>query len=98
MSGKEVTQFQVTNFSIMESTLTRLGHNFKKQNDSLIVERPYYNIVVEKNSVSCDTMNKTEVERIIYEYQKDFQIYECKIRGEQYNIVENEDEIIIVVD
>jgi hypothetical protein len=97
MSGKVVVSFQVTNMLIMEDTLKRLGHQFKKTSDGLIIERPYYNIDITKNQISCDSMNKNEVEKIRYEYQKDFQLHERAVRGETYDVAETRDEIVITV-
>jgi len=97
MSGKISVLFEVKNMTIMEETLKRLNHAFSKQDNSLIVKRSYYNIVIEKNNISCDSMNRNEVESIKAEYQRDFQIHERTIRGETFEVTETSNEIVIMV-
>jgi hypothetical protein len=98
MSVKVVTAFEITNFQIMEEVLQKLGYTFKKQDSQLIINKPYYDIIISKNEVSCDSMNKTEIEKIMWSYQKEFQIKERILRGETYNVVETEDEVVIIVE
>jgi len=97
MSGKVVVAFKVTNMEIMEQTLIRLNHEFESTDDGFIIKRPYYDIEIASEKISCDSMNTNEVDKIKYEYQKDFQIYERTIRGEQFEVTETKDEIIILV-
>jgi hypothetical protein len=97
MSGKILIGFEVANMTIMEETLKRLNHAFSKKNGSLVVKRNYYDIVIEKNNISCDSMNRNEVETIKAEYQRDFQVHERTLRGETFEVTETSNEIVIMV-
>ncbi|MDD5649335.1 MAG: hypothetical protein PHF86_02810 [Candidatus Nanoarchaeia archaeon] len=97
MSNKIVVQFSVSNMSVMEDTLKRLGHAYVKDGSNLKINRPYYPISINSNEISCDSMNKSEVNVLIYEYQRDFYIKERIVRGESYEVTETNNEIIITV-
>jgi hypothetical protein len=97
MSGKIVICFHVASLLIMEETLKKLGHTVTKNNDVMTINRPYQNIVIAKNEVSCDTMDQEMVANIKAQYQKAYQIHERTIRGEQFEVTEVANEIVIVV-
>lgn len=97
MSGKIIISFAVTNMLLMEDTLKRLGHSYTKNKNGLSIPRSYYNIEINENKISSDSMNRLEVEKIKFEYQRDFQIHERAIRGESYEVAETKDEIVILV-
>jgi hypothetical protein len=81
----------------MEDTLKKLGYEYTKTNEGLSINRPYYPIEITKNEISCDSMNQRDLEKIKYMYQKDFQVYERTIRGEQFEVIETNQEIVIMV-
>ena len=97
MSNKIVICFEVTNMLMMEETLKRLGHQFTKSDQGLTISRSYYPIVISQKEISCDSMNTHEVDTIKSEYQRDFQVHERTVRGEQFEVTENKNEIIIMV-
>lgn len=97
MSNKVCISFQVTNMLIMENTLKRLGHSYSKTANGFSLNRSYYPIEITKNEITCDSMNNHEVNTIKCQYQKDFQVHERTIRGEQFDITETKDEIVIMV-
>jgi phosphoenolpyruvate carboxylase len=97
MSGKIVVSFEVTNMLIMEDTLKRLSHTYTKCEDHLLIARPYYNIEIRKDKITGDSMNRSEINKIKYEYQRDFQIHERTIRGETFEVAETKNEIVITV-
>lgn len=97
MSGKIHVDFNVTNMLLMEDTLKRLGHNYKKIKNGLSIARAYYNIEIHKDNITGDTMNRSEIEKIKAEYQRDFQLRERAIRGETYEVTETKNEIVILV-
>jgi hypothetical protein len=81
----------------MEDTLKRLGHKFAKTNEGLSIDRPYYPIYITEQEISCDSMHCHEIDGLKSEYQKDFQIHERTVRGEQFEVTETKDEIVIMV-
>jgi hypothetical protein len=102
MSSKIVLSFQVTNMLIMEDTLKRLGHTFSKIVngqfvEGLSIDRPYFHIDITKDQIVHDSMDRRDVERIMYEYQKDFQVHERTVRGELFEVTETKDEVVILV-
>ena len=97
MSGKISVSFEITNMLIMEETLKRLGQNFTKSSEGLTIAKSFYNIEITKNNISCDTNESCLVEKIKSEYQKDFQINERVLRGEQFELTETSNEIILLV-
>jgi len=99
MSNKIVIIFEVTNMLLMEETLKRLGQGFAftKTSTGLEIQRPYYNISIGKDSISCDSMHQQDVERIKSEYQRDYQVLERSIRGESFEVTETRNEIVILV-
>jgi hypothetical protein len=98
MSGKVIICFQVANLLIMEETLKKLGHAYTSQKGgTFTIKRPYQNIVIAKNEISCDTMDQLMVANIKSEYQRAYQVHERTIRGEQFQLTETANEIVIVV-
>jgi hypothetical protein len=81
----------------MEETLKKLGHAYSKTANGLSLNRAYYPIEIAKDEISCDSMHSHEVETIKCEYQRDFQIYERTVRGEQFEVTETKNEIVITV-
>lgn len=97
MSGKISISFEITNMLIMEETLKRLGQSFTKNSEGLTIAKSFYNIEITKDNISCYTNETCLVERIKSEYQRDFQINERAIRGEQFELTETSNEIILLV-
>lgn len=97
MSGKITCSFQVTNMLMMEDTLKRLGHSFKKTSSGLTISRNYMPLIISQNEISGDSVDRTLIDNIKAEYQRDFQLHERAIRGETYEMTETKDEIVIIV-
>lgn len=97
MSNKIVITFEVTNMLIMQDTLKRLGHSFTKSGESLRIKKSYNDLIISKSGISCDSAQRSEVEKIKSEYQRDFQVHERTVRGESFEVTETKDEIIIMV-
>ena len=97
MSGKITCSFEVTNMLIMEDTLKRLGHSYKKTKEGLSISRNYMPLIISQNEISGDSVDRSLIENIKGEYQRDYQLHERAIRGETYEMTETKDEIVIVV-
>jgi hypothetical protein len=97
MSGKITCSFEVTNMLIMENALKRLGHTARKTKEGLNISRNYMPIIISKNEISGDSMDKALIETIKAEYQRDYQINERAVRGEVFEVTETKDEIVIMV-
>lgn len=97
MSGKIICSFEVTNMLMMEDTLKRLGHSFKKTQEGLSISRNYMPLIISQREISGDSMDRSLIESIKAEYQRDFQVYERTVRGETFEVTETKDEIVIVV-
>jgi hypothetical protein len=96
MSEKIVTQFAVRDMKIMEDTLNKLNYSFSKSKDSLSIRRPYHNIIVTADKVSCDSVNVSEVEKIKAEYSRNVYIDQFETEGLMYEVEETANEIIIL--
>ncbi len=97
MSVKIEVSFEITSMLIMEETLKRLGYDFTQNNNELIIKRPFYDIVITKEKIFCDSIDRCVVDKIKYEYQRDFITYERVSAGENFEIKETADEIIFLV-
>lgn len=97
MSAKVVRSFEVTNMAIMKSTLKRLKFNATKTEKGFSISRAFYDIEISKDKITCDSVNKSEIEKIQAEYQRDFQLNERALRGEVCEVSETKDEIVITV-
>lgn len=97
MSTKVIISFQVTDMLIMEQSLKKLKHEFSKNSNGLSIKRSYQNIDITKEQITYDSMDRNVVEKIMYEFQKDFQVHERIIRGELFEVTETSNEIVILV-
>ena len=95
MSSKHKTKFAVKHMSIMENTLTKMGINFSKKNDNLIVKRSYHDIVISAKGIDFDSDNKNEIEKIKTSYSEATVKKDLELEGLMYEVIETENEIII---
>lgn len=75
MSEKIVIQCEIRSMLIMKDTLKEKGFDYQElSQDRLRIKRPYYNIEIngKTGEISCDSMNKSEVDTIKKEYMVSF--------------------------
>lgn len=97
MSEKIQTQFAVKNLDMMERVLQKQNIDFAKNGDELRVSRSYHDIVINKDGISCDSMNQREVDNLKIQYSKDFAIETVEQQGEMYQVEEDSKAITILV-
>lgn len=96
MSCKIQTKFAVRDLRIMEDTLKKLGYEIDKRTGAMRVTSHHgYGIDISNEQISCDSMDKKEVDGIKIGYSKALAISTVEKEGALYEIVENENEIII---
>jgi hypothetical protein len=75
MSEKIIIECEIRSMLIMKDTLEQMGFNYKELDDHRVqISRSYHSITIDSNtgSISCDSANKREVDKITQEYMLNF--------------------------
>ena len=87
MSEKIEIQCEIRSMLIMKDTLTNMGINYREIGDHrLAISRSYNDIEIDSNTgqVSCDSAQRTEVDKITQEYMVNFLKDKAVREGNKY--------------
>lgn len=97
MSSKIHVKCEMRDRKILADTLTKLGYKFNEHDKIIRVKAGYQHIDISETDISCDSADRSIVSQIKVEYQKNLQLSQLALTGEQYEVVETEDKVSIYV-
>lgn len=97
MSRKIEAKIEIRDMKILKDTLNKMGFSTKDNGKTIRASKNYTTFNFSEGSVLMDDMHRHELEPVLSQYAKNFEVAQLEMKGRLYNINETENEIIIGV-